>query len=251
MNKDNAILKTIIGIALMWLALTVSVYIHEWTHGLLAWIYGYKSSPFAISYGGFSWQNLLYWANIDQAVNSYMIALIGHPYQSGIILIVPPIIINGGFALLSGWWLYRSVGMQGNNYLAWFVFWLYLWNVSEFYSYTVLRSFSTHADIGLFLTFFKLSPWYIFIPGAYLSLLAIHLGLKIFMPYLFETCDYNAGWKKVSIFIAAVLALLPFTALRAITPNYNPIVHMLCYYTIIFTPVIIIFYWPRLADGRK
>ena len=94
---------------LLWLALAITVMCHEWVHAFLAWIFGYKTSPFAIDYGGWSFSNVLIFSAVDQAVNDYAIAFIGHPFQSAIILIVPPIIINGGLSLLSFYLLRKSL----------------------------------------------------------------------------------------------------------------------------------------------
>ncbi len=42
----------------------ISILLHEWGHGTVAWLYGLKSSPFDVTYG--SWALL---PNIDEHVN--------------------------------------------------------------------------------------------------------------------------------------------------------------------------------------
>ncbi len=234
------LINVILALVSIWAALTIAVLLHEWTHGLLNWIFGFKSSPFAIYYGGTSWLNLLFYANIDDMTPYTTIVTMGHPYQAGIIAIVPPILVNGLLALLSG--LYLSYSKQPRPWLTWFLFWFYLINLQEFFSYTVQRAFSYHADVGLFIQYFHLSPWWVFIPGFYLSVYGIHLAFKKYLPLVFFRWQIHSSLIKIMLLCATTFVLLILSSIRAISPHFNPVVQMIAYLSLLFIPFCLVAY---------
>jgi hypothetical protein len=243
--------KVIAYIFLIWLALAVAVMTHEWTHGLFAWIFGYKSNPFDIYYGGWSAGNLLLFTNIDQAVNDYAIALIGHPLESAVILIVPPIIINGGYTLLFMKLLRKNLQKSDPSKLwLWFLYWSLLWNFGEFFSYTCLRSFSTHADVGLFLEYTNLSPWAIFVPGLYLCLYGFHRILGHYKTLTFQRIDLNCfWWWFISILSISLLAILE--PIRFMNSNFDPIVNFITILTLMAVPWLLWRYCYRTFENES
>lgn len=135
------------------------IYMHEWTHGFVAWIAGYKSSPFDIHYGE-KWFTL--W-DIDEAVNYPKIYLDGKAYLVAWIAIAPTllqmILFPIGLKVLSlskiqeKWWLFA------------FFYFFTLFLLSETYAYIPIRTFSSVDDIHNYLTATGWSPWSIAIPG--------------------------------------------------------------------------------------
>lgn len=70
---------------LIFIAHHATVYLHEWTHGTIAWLAGYKKSPFGIHYG-VQWITLL---DIDEAVPYPAILADGKPSVMTAIAIRP------------------------------------------------------------------------------------------------------------------------------------------------------------------
>lgn len=240
----SKITKFVAALFSIWLALTIAVMLHEWTHGLLNWIFGFKSNPLDIYYGGFSLSNLLLYINIDDMTPYGTLSLMGHTYQAGIIAITPPIFINGLFTLLSGYWLSRNT--KRSRHLNWWLFWFYLFNLQEFFSYTVQRCFSTHADTGLFLHFFHISPWWVFIPGLYLSLYGIKHAFDVHLPQIIKQYSIQPYWLRALLLFSTTATLLVLSSIRAITPNNTPSVQLLGYLTLLSIPICLIHYWPKI-----
>ena len=236
----SVVLKVLL---LAWLSFTLAVFLHEWLHGLLAWVFGYKTSPFAITYGGFSLGNIL-WQQVDQNVNDSAIALIGHPYIAGIILVAPPMLINGGLGFLSLWILTRK--KITNYWFSLFVYFFMLWNIGEFYSYGCLRSFSSHADVGLFLQYFDLSPWVVFAPCLYLCLWAYYIiFVKVQPSFLLFFNDSarrsdSAGKKYIMhIFTCLALFFIPvYMGTHFAFYKFNPVVVFLNILSLLLLPLV-------------
>jgi hypothetical protein len=251
MSKEIKFLRNILLVTLVaWISFTIVVFLHEWTHGLLAWWFGYKDNPFDIIYGGLNVHNIL-WQGVDQNVNDFAIAFIGHPYLSGIILIVPLIIVNGGLGFLSIFLLKHNLNKNkvSRVYLL-FLYFFILWNIGEFYSYTCLRSFSTHADVGLFLDYFQLSPWCIFIPGLYLSLYAFNIILGSLNHKFFDQQQLALITKNIAHF-AACLLLFVFPVYISTGwqfSRFGPVVEFVSILSIAVLPLFLYLYRPKAAE---
>ena len=100
------IFQAIVYLIIAWCCYFATVLLHEWVHGTVAWGLGFKTSPFAIEYGGTSWRNLLYLANINESVNYIGIGQAGHPLLAALISIAPLLLINAGLTLILGCYLY-------------------------------------------------------------------------------------------------------------------------------------------------
>ncbi len=135
------------------------IYLHEWTHGAVAWLSGYKSSPFDIHYGA-NWFTL--W-DIDEAVDYPKIYADGKASLVAWIAIAPTLLqmilfpiglkILGLSQVQKKWWLFA------------FCYFFTLLILAEIYAYIPIRTFSEVDDIFNFRTATGLSPWTIAIPG--------------------------------------------------------------------------------------
>lgn len=240
-------LNIITCIFIAWMSFTLSVFLHEYTHSLVAWLLGFKTTPFDIDYGHFGWSNIV-WQQVDQAVNNPAIDLIGHRYQAGIIPIIPPILINGGFGLGVLFHLEKRLKQEKERrFLNIFLFTFVLWNVGEFFNYTCLRSFSTHADVGLFLHYFQLSPWVIFIPGFYVSLFAFYRILSPLCRSLFQRYALKK-FSVISIYLTTCFILFVFQPLigfRFDFFRFNPTVTFVNILCLLVAPIMSYAFWPR------
>ncbi len=137
----------------------VMTLLHEWTHGLVAWLAGYKSSPFDIHYVA-NWITL--WG-IDEAVPYRSILAEGKNSLVAMIAIAP--MIDGFVFFLIGLKLLSTPAVQKRWVLFSFFYWLTLMEISEIYSYIPIRTFVERDDIFNFLHALGLSPWAVFIVG--------------------------------------------------------------------------------------
>lgn len=135
------------------------IYLHEWVHGLVAWLAGYKSSPFDIHYGA-RWFTL--W-DINESIDYKKIYSDGKAYVVAWIAIAPTllqmILFPIGLKVLSlpkirkNWWLFA------------FFYFFTLCLLGETYAYIPIRTFGSVEDMFNFLHATGLSPWTIAIPG--------------------------------------------------------------------------------------
>lgn len=135
------------------------VFLHEWTHGFVAWIAGYKSSPFAIHYPT-NWITL--WG-IDEAVPYQQILAAGKNKTVAMIAIAP--MIDGAIFFLIGLGLLASKRVHKHRVFFSFVYWWTLMEISEIFSYIPVRTFFVHDDIFNFTHAAGISPWIVFILG--------------------------------------------------------------------------------------
>lgn len=133
----------------------VEVYLHEWTHGLVAWLGGYKSSPFDIHYGT-RWITL--W-DISENINYSQITADGKAWLVALIAIAPMIMQMS--LVVVGLCLLRKV--QGLRYICLYLVTLML--LAGVYGYIPIRTFAHQDDIYNFITATGWSPWVVAIPG--------------------------------------------------------------------------------------
>ncbi|HEV2614584.1 MAG TPA: hypothetical protein VGV92_07725 [Gammaproteobacteria bacterium] len=165
---------TIISIILTYY---VAVLAHEYGHGTMAWIFGYKTSPFDIQYG--SW----YLVPVDEAVNYPALLSAGHGVQAGLIGIAG-ITTTFLLFLMSLFSLSKSV-IQKNSFLLSFFFWLAAINLMEMFSY-LNRSFLMDGDMGRFVHGLNISPLWVFIPGSIIVCLSLYRFYKVEIIKLFK-----------------------------------------------------------------
>ncbi len=179
---------------ILWVAHHASVYVHEWTHGTVAWLTGYKSSPFAIHYGT-EWFTL--W-DIDEAVPYEKILADGKPGVMAAIAIAP--ILLEIVLFLIGLRLLRIPSLHRWAFA--FLYWFTLFEICEVYCYIPIRTFSPHADVYHFLSTTGLSPWAVAIPGTLFALWGISRMLSREAPraYSILGIDTKVGqWTFLSV----------------------------------------------------
>jgi len=160
MSIGRILVYFLAAVALLLVARHVMVLCHEWTHGTVAWLSGYKDSPFDIYYG--NWTLL----HVDEAVDYARIMGDGKGWLVSLIA-SSALITNTILFLLSTFLLSRK-------YSRWswpvnlFVFWFGVVNIAELFSYVPIRVFLT-GDIQNFVTGLGISPWLVLVPGTILT----------------------------------------------------------------------------------
>lgn len=158
-NRVNAFLFWITTILIILIAHHVMTFGHEWTHGLMAWLAGYKQNPFDIHYSS-NWITL--WG-IDEAVPYQKILADGNNGWVAAIAIAP--MIDGALFVLLGLKLLSLPAVQKRWLLLSFFYWWTLMELAEIYSYIPIRTFVKMDDIHNFIYATGLSPWVVFVIG--------------------------------------------------------------------------------------
>ena len=135
------------------------IYINEWVHGFVAWLGGYKSSPFDIYYG-VQWFTL--W-DIYEAIDYPKIHFEGKAYIVAWIAIAPTVLQMILFPI--GLKVLSFSKVQKNRWLFAFLYFFNLNLLGEIYAYIPIRTFGKMEDMFNFLNATGFSPWVIAIPG--------------------------------------------------------------------------------------
>lgn len=165
------------------------IYIHEWTHGWVAWIAGYKSSPFDICYGT-EWFTL--W-DINECINYSKIYSQHKSYVVACIAILPTLLQMALFPV--GLLLLNTFNVQKYRWLFAFVYFYTLNLLGEIYAYIPIRVFSGREDMFNFEHATGLSPWAIAIPGTFYVIWGMYQILAKQIPQAFSSLKLttNAG----------------------------------------------------------
>lgn len=219
---------------LFWLAHHAMVYIHEWTHGTLAWLCGYKSNPFAIHYGT-DWFTL--W-DIDEDVPYSQILADGKPGVVAAIAIAPLLIQAVIFPI--GLRLLRIASL--NRWVFAFFYWLTLFSVCEIYSYIPIRTFIPSGDVFNFLQATRLSAWVVAIPGTLYVLWGICRMLSREAPLAFLKFSINTKKGKWAFLSANILPFFGYYGAIGFLFPY-PAVHQLSLVSCALIPLAYFYCW--------
>jgi len=132
----------------------VAILAHEYGHATMAWLFGYKTSPFDIKYG--SW----YLMPVSEDVDYASILASGYGTREALIGI-SGISVTIILFLISLFFL-RKNGVQKRPLILSFFFWVASINLMEMFSY-LNRTF-VMGDIGEFVQGLNISPLWVFIP---------------------------------------------------------------------------------------
>lgn len=248
MRKSNIVLLWLTPIYI-WIA-QLTAYFHEYAHSFTAWALGFKANPFDIIYGGWSWQNLIFLANIYENVNYTLIDQSGHRHLISLIAFSGPGITL--FIYLVTLYLLRK---NFNSFLYYLVFWINLVNIREFFAYVSLRSFSTSADIANFNYSssdianinhsLSISPWWIFILITPLLVWAVWNFFSNTLQNAYEKLGLFSISSKATLFILTVVYFFVMTYLQILTANNNLITNALTWSSFIAIPFILFYCWPK------
>ncbi|OGV27199.1 MAG: hypothetical protein A3F18_07235 [Legionellales bacterium RIFCSPHIGHO2_12_FULL_37_14] len=239
MRKSNIFLLWLTPIYI-WIA-QLTAYIHEYAHSFTAWSLGFKANPLDIIYGGFSWQNLILLANIDENVNYVLIDQLGHRHLISLIAFAGPGIATLSIYLITLYLLRKKY----NKYLYCLVFWINLINLRELWAYVPLRALSTTADIANINYSLGLSSWWIFILISPLVAWAVWNFFSNTIGNAYEKLGLFSISSKATLLILTVVYFFALTWLQILTANYNFITNTLTWSSIIAMPLILFFYWPK------
>lgn len=239
MRKSNVILLWLTPIYI-WIA-QLTAYIHEYGHSFTAWALGFKTNPLDIIYGGWSWQNLIFLANIDENVNYVLIDQLGHRHLISLIAFAGPGIATLSIYLITLYLLQKKF----NSYLYCLIFWINLINLRELWAYVPLRALSTTADIANINYSLSLSPWWIFILISPFVAWAVLNFFSKTLKNAYEKLGLVSISSKATLLILTIVYFFTLTGLQILTAHYNSITNTLTWAAFIAIPFILFFCWPK------
>jgi len=133
MAKKSAVPLLLITPIFILLSHYLAMFIHEYSHSIMAWVTGFKSNPLALNYGDSSWQNILYLANVNENVNYETIYAAGRNFFVALIAFAGAGIGNGIGYFLS-LYLLNKPSIQQKTYWFYFLVWFNLMNIGNFYA---------------------------------------------------------------------------------------------------------------------
>ena len=203
-------------------------------HGLVAWLAGYKSSPFAIHYGS-DWFTL--W-DIDADVPYSQIIADGKLKTMAAIAIAP-LLLQSGLFLIG----LRALSLFSfNRWVFAFIYWFVILQISEIYSYIPIRSFTSHGDIYHFLYAAEGSPWIVAVPGTLFVLWGIYHMLYREVPRAYSILKINTQLGRWTFLFANILLFFGYYGAVGFARPY-PIDHYLSLVSWILIPFVFIYFY--------
>lgn len=243
MHKPNAFILVLITPLFLFIANHFVIYFHDYGHSFAAWLLGYKNNPFLINFGGRSLENILFLTNTDENVNYHLMS--NNKIDMAWIALSGPGFANGFLFVLSLFLLSRS-GIKQKPYLFYFIFWVNLMTLGNFYDYIPIRTFSTEDDLARIITGFNISPWYVYIIGGYLVAFAIWYFFTRTMIRTYVNLRIISQFVQAFIMILCVLTLFGYFAAAGYSAK-DHITYFLSVMSMIMIPGIIIACWPTRA----
>jgi hypothetical protein len=192
------------------IAYYLSILLHEWGHGTLAWIYGVKNTPFDIQYGGW------FLLNVDEHVNYTQLIESGHGIAAALIGIagcsVSFLFVIAAFIMLNNKHLMQSTVKFT------FIYWFLIINMIPLVQYLCVSTFSTQGDTGRFIHGLNISGWWLFVPGALFIIYAIWRIVTIEIVKAYTVIPI----KSVVVQNIFLLVTLGIVFLFIYTHGYNP-----------------------------
>lgn len=239
MRKSNVILLWLTPIYILVAGLTA--YIHEYAHSFTAWALGLKDNPFDIIYGGWSWQNIFFLANIDENVNYALIDQLGHRHLISLIAFAGPGVGTLSLYLITLYLLRKKF----NSYLYYIIFWINLVQIRELWAYVPLRALSSTADIANINHSLDISPYWIFILVTPLVALGVWNFFVSTLKNSYTKLGLNSTSCQATLLILTVIFFFGFTSLQILPANYNFISRSLTWSSLILIPFVLFFCWPK------
>lgn len=187
----------------------LAIILHEWGHGTVAWLLGYKKSLFDVDYGG--WLLL----HADENVPYDQILATNQGFDAACIGIA-------GVSVTIVLFLVSLVYMNKIRRSVWsysFFYWFAILNMVAIFQYLIVQTFSVQGDVGRFVHGLNISPWWVFIPGSIFVYIALHRFFKYDVPKAYAIISIKTLWVR-RIFLLISLSIM---FLLIYTHGYNPL----------------------------
>ncbi len=245
--KSNPVILFLLNVIAIIVSYYVAILLHEWGHGTVAWMYGIKSSPFDIQYGGWLLQNA------DENVNYATLLNSNHGITAAMIGIAGPV-VSFILAIFSFILLNRK-SYQHNNVKFIFIYWFLMINMIPLVQYFTVSAFSSEGDTGRFVHGLNISALWIFIPGTVFIIYALWriLTKEIIRAYI--VMPINSIFGRNILLLATLSVIFLFIYSHGYNPltdkGINTISRILAITSISFVPLLFIVCNPLLSWVKK
>lgn len=209
--KINPFANFLKNLAAIIVAYYVSLLLHEWGHGFVAWLYGVKTSPFDVQYGGYFLQNA------DENVDYVNLMASGQGVAGALIAIAGPVVSL--FILLIALIMLCSNKINNKPLTFTFIYWLLIMNMVPSIQYLSVSPFVSGGDTGHFAQGLNFSSWWIFVPGTFFIVFMLDMILKKITPKAYVVIRIKSLWGK-NLFLLISLCIM---FLFIYTHGYNPL----------------------------
>ncbi|MDF1654764.1 MAG: hypothetical protein P1U34_06580 [Coxiellaceae bacterium] len=239
MNK-SALKVLLINIVCFIATYYIAIILHEYGHGFVAWLYGVKSSPFDIVYGGW------YLQYVDEGVSYHHLRSIGALYKEAHIGIGGTIVtlVLGFFSLAM---LNCRTVMQKPSVFTFF-YWLLIINMVALTQYFFLSVFSDGGDMGHFVHGLQFSPWWVFIPGTLFIAAMLYRIFSTEIVKAYHIMPLKQLWTQrllLLLSLAVIFLMLYIHQYNPIADNEgNLIAQVLAIFSIFLVPILFFVFNP-------
>jgi len=209
-SQKSPITIFLINIIAIIFAYYLSLLLHEWGHGTLAWLCGVKSNPFDVQYGG--WLLM----NADENVNYTSLIESGRGVAAALIGIAG-ISVSLAFVIVC-YILLNSKSIRHNTVKFIFSYWFLIINMIPLVQYFTISTVSSEGDIGRFIHGLNISAWWLFVPGTIFNIFLIWRILKTEIPKSYAVIPIKSLLGQ-NIFLLTTLSII---FLFIYTHGYNP-----------------------------
>lgn len=187
----------------------LAIILHEWAHGTVAWLYGFKKAFYDVDYGGW----LL--SGVDENV-PYDQIIASHQGAKAALIGIAGFSVSTVLFLLSLWTL-KKVKL---NFLSFsFFYWFSVMNMVPIIQYLSVQPFSLQGDTGRFVHGLNISPWWVFVPGVCFVCFALYQLLRRIVPKAYRIIPIKSLWTQ-RIFLLVSLCIM---FLLIYSHGYNPL----------------------------
>lgn len=245
--QKNPIIILFINVIAIILAYYVSILLHEWGHGTLAWLNGVKNSPFDVQYGG--WLLM----NVDEHVNYASLLSSGRGIAAALIgiagCIVSFIIVVSCFILIN------RKNLRHNPVKFVFIYWFLIMNMVPTVQYFFVSTFSSEGDVGRFTHGLNISAWWVFVPGTIFVFFVLWRILRFEIIKAYALIPIKSILGK-NMFLLTTLSII---FLFIYTHGYNPLSDQgmntlgkaLVLISIVLVPILFVFFNPSRNWVKK
>jgi hypothetical protein len=187
----------------------IAIILHEWGHGTVAWLYGYKKAFFDVQYGGWRLQDVDENVPYDQilaAKQGVAAAMIG---IAGLSVSIVLFLVS----------LTAMAKIKYSVVLYSFFYWFSVINMVPIIQYLTVQTFSVEGDVGRFTHGLDISPWWVFVLGTLFICFALYRFLRFAVPKAYALIPIKTLWVK-RCFLAVSLGIM---FLLIYSGGYNPL----------------------------
>jgi hypothetical protein len=190
----------------------LGIILHEWGHGLVAWLLGYKTNPFDVDYGGW------FLLNVDESVPYNQILAAGQGFRAAWIGIAGLFVSLSLFIFC--WISLKKI--KSNAFLYSFFYWFAVVNLVPIFQYLTVQAFSIEGDVGRFTHGLAISPWWIFWPGTAFVSTALYHFFRYLVPKAYAILSISSVWMQRLFLLISLIGIFLWIYLHGYNPLSDP-----------------------------